>query len=50
MLGDFSGSLEPVRIFYIEINENLIFILCVFSLWTVLMERTTFVNRGMGVM
>jgi hypothetical protein len=25
ILGDFSGSPEPVRIFYIEINGNFIF-------------------------
>jgi hypothetical protein len=48
-MDDFSGSRKPVRIFYIEINGNLIFDLRIFTLRTVFIERITFVNRGMGV-
>jgi hypothetical protein len=48
-LNDFSGSREPVRIFYIEINGNLIFESRIFTLRTVFVERITFVNRGMSV-
>jgi hypothetical protein len=48
ILGDFSGSREPVRIFYIEINGNLISILRIVTLRTVFVEQITFLNRGMG--
>jgi hypothetical protein len=48
ILSDFSGSREPVRIFYIEINENFILDLRIFTTRTVFIERITFVNRGMG--
>jgi hypothetical protein len=36
MLGNFSGSQEPVRIFYVEINGNFIFDLQIFTLQMVL--------------
>jgi hypothetical protein len=49
ILGDFSGSLEPVRILYIEIKGDFIFDLRIFTLRTFFIERITFVNRGMGV-
>jgi hypothetical protein len=49
IMGDFSGSQELVRIFYIEINGNLIFDLQIFTLQTVFIERIMFINRGMGV-
>jgi hypothetical protein len=49
ILGDFSGSREPVSIFYIEINGDFIFDFRIFTLWTVFIERITIVNRGMDV-
>jgi hypothetical protein len=50
ILGDFSGSRESVRIIYININGNFIFDLWIFTLRTVSIERTAFVNRGMGTL
>jgi hypothetical protein len=44
-----TGSQEPVRIFYIEINGNFILDLRTFDLRTVLFERITFVRREIGV-
>jgi hypothetical protein len=49
ILGDFSGSRKPVRIFYVEINGNFIFDLLIFNLRTIFIEQIMFVNRGMGV-
>lgn len=46
---DFSGSLEAVRIFYIELNGNFIFALWIFILWRVVTEQIMFINQGMGV-
>jgi hypothetical protein len=48
-LGDFSGSREPVRFFYIEINRNLISNLQIFILRKVLIKRNMFVNRGLDI-
>jgi hypothetical protein len=48
-MGDCSGSREPVRTLYIEINGNFVFDLQIFTLRTVFIERITFVSRGMGV-
>jgi hypothetical protein len=50
ILGYFSGSREPVRIFYIEINGNFIFDLQIFTLRTVFIEQITLVSRRMGVL
>jgi hypothetical protein len=49
ILGYFSASRQPVTIFCIEINNNFNFDLRILTLWTVFVERITFVNRRMGV-
>jgi hypothetical protein len=49
VLDGFSGSLEPFRTFYIEINGNLIFDLQIFTLQIVFIEQITLKNRGIYV-
>jgi hypothetical protein len=48
ILGDFSGSREPAKFFYIGTDGNFIFDLRIFTLSTIFIEQITFVNRGMG--
>jgi hypothetical protein len=48
-MGNFSGSRELVRIFYIEINGNFALCLRLLTILTVFMVGMTFVNGGMVV-
>jgi hypothetical protein len=48
ILGDFSGSQEPVTIVYTDINGNFIFDLQMFTLQEVFTKQTVFINQGMG--